>query len=75
MSVKVTFARPYTDWSGNNHNPDASASLDESEADHVLRMGYARPADEKPAAKKATPKPSGSASTAASGTTSTSKES
>ena len=47
MSVKVTFARPYTDWSGKNHNADADAFLDEGEADHVLRYGYARPADDK----------------------------
>ena len=50
MSVKVTFARPYTDWSGKNHNTDATATLDIGEADHVLRLGYARPAaDKKPA--------------------------
>ena len=54
MSVKVTFARPYTDWSGKNHNTDASAFLDEGEADHVLRLGYARPGedDKKPATAK-----------------------
>jgi len=48
-TVRVTFARPYTDWSGKNHNPDASAALDIGEADHVLRLGYARPEDPKPA--------------------------
>ena len=54
-TVRVTFARPYTDWSGKNHNPDASAALDIGEADHVLRLGYARPEDPKPAAKKSEP--------------------
>lgn len=44
-TVRVTFARPYTDWSGKSHSPDASAALDPGEADHVLRMGYARSAD------------------------------
>lgn len=51
-TVRVTFARPYTDWSGKNHNPDATAALDVGEADHVLRLGYARPEDPKPAATK-----------------------
>lgn len=44
--IKVTFAREYVDWAGKRHNPDASASLDVGEADHVLRMGYARPYEE-----------------------------
>jgi hypothetical protein len=52
-TVKVTFARPYTDWAGKNHHTDATASLDRGEADHVLRLGYARPADDtKPATAK-----------------------
>lgn len=46
-TVKVTFARPHVGWDGKAYKPDQTADLSVSEADDVLRLGYARPANEK----------------------------
>lgn len=44
--VRVTFARAWT--IGNyTYKPDETAALEATAADEALRLGYARPADQK----------------------------
>lgn len=44
--VAVTFARPWT-LNGVDYQPDQTAKVSSADADEVLRLGYARPADKK----------------------------
>lgn len=46
VQVKVTFARPWTTADGKTYKPDQTTELGVGEADEMLRLGYARPADD-----------------------------
>lgn len=44
--VSVTFARPWT-VNGTEYKPDQTAKVSRGDADYLVGMGYARPADQK----------------------------
>lgn len=44
--VEVTFARAWT-VNGTDYKPDETGKVSPGDADELLRLGYARPADKK----------------------------
>lgn len=45
--IKVTLARAWVDSDGKEQKPDATVSVTPEQADELLFLGYARPADQK----------------------------